>query len=86
MRCLAKSRPNCDRPVSSGTARLSFASTGDVVGDSLGKRVAAADGEKVSADAALLVLWCVLSCSATGLAGGPGPGPLVGGFRLPIAS
>lgn len=55
------------------------------MGDSLGKRVAAAEGEKVSEDAALLVLGCVLSESAAGFAGGPGPGPF-GGFSPPITS
>lgn len=76
VRCFAKSRPYCDRPVSSGTARLALVSTGEVVGESFGKRVAAADGEGKSNDAVLLVLVCVLSESAAGFVGGPGPWPL----------
>ena len=75
---MAKSRPKCERPVSSGTARFAFVNTGEVVGDSFGKRVAAAEGENVSLEAALLVLWCVLSERAAGFVGGPGPGPLDG--------
>lgn len=88
VRNFAKSRPSCAaRPVSSGTARLAFVITGELVGDSFGKRVAAADGEAAvkSNDEVLGVLLCIFS--AAGFVGGPGPGPWpLGGRVVPMAS
>ena len=92
--CFAKSRPNCDRPVSSGTAKLALVSTGELVGDSFGKRVAAdeGDGTARSDDAVLGLLWCVCVCacvlseSAAGFVGAGGPGPWPLGLVPPIAS
>lgn len=69
-----------------------MASTGELVGDSLGKRVAAEEGDGTtrSDDAVLGLLWwlcvCVLSESAAGFEGAGGPDPWPLGIELPIAS
>ena len=89
-RCFASSRaalPAAGRLASSGTARLALLITGDAVGESFGKRVAAAEGDMSDAvDVDAVFGWCVLSAIPAGFAGAPGAGPFAFALPMPIAS